>query len=45
VLVGVKVTPCAAVPAFSKVVGAVNAKLPGTAAVPPVNAAAARVWP
>ena len=44
-LVGVKVTEWVAAPAFGTVAAAVNAKVPGTEAVPPVRTAEARLWP
>ena len=43
--VGVKVTPCAAVPAWGCVAGVVNANVPGTLAAPPPNVELASVCP
>ncbi len=45
VLLGVKVTLCAAVPAPATVAGEVKANVPGVDEVPPVSVEEASVWP
>jgi len=43
--VGVNVTFCVEMPSVGTIPGDVNAKVPGTLVVPPVNTELASVWP